>query len=170
MTWLGAHGVVIDPLVHDPPTEATFERVINGDNHRLIGCNEVIDDQPEQDFAELEGGPDGTVQEAMVGREMTFVDQANGPQGGRDSAATRGQERASDEDQCVIKGGAREGNGKSRQSLYDGRRRGGHGGVSAGWSGFPSSVGLACPPFVSKMAKVESASCCGWREMGMRRE
>lgn len=54
------------------------------------------------------------------------------------------------------KGWPGEGTGKSAEHLYDRRRRSGHGCVSAGWSGFPSSVGLAYPPFVSKLAKVES--------------
>lgn len=87
MTGLGAHGIMVDPFVRDAPAEATFERVIDGNNQGLIGPDEGVDDQPEQDPAELQGRPDGSVQEAMVGREMALVDQADGPQGGRDGAA-----------------------------------------------------------------------------------
>jgi hypothetical protein len=89
----------------------------------------------------------------MIDREVAFINQANGPQSGRDGAATRGQERATHEGDRVIKGWPGEGTGKRSEDLYDSRRGGGHGAVSAGWSGFPSSVDLACPPFVSKWPK-----------------
>jgi hypothetical protein len=80
--------------VGDSSSEATFERIIDGNDQRLIGRNERIDDHSEEDPAELQGRPDGTVEDAMVSGEVAFIEQANGAQSGRDGAAARGQHRA----------------------------------------------------------------------------
>jgi hypothetical protein len=55
--------------------EATFERVIDGNDQWLVGGNEHLDDHPEQDRAQLQGRPDGTVEHTMVGCEVPVVRQ-----------------------------------------------------------------------------------------------
>ncbi len=77
MTGFRAHGIVIDPFVCHSPAEATLERVIDGNDERLIGRDERVDQQPKQDPAELQGRPDGTIEDTMIGREVAFTDQAN---------------------------------------------------------------------------------------------
>src|SRR5438067_10523703 len=81
MPRLGAHGIVIDPFVCHPTTEAPFQRVIDGNDQRFIRRDERVNDHPKQDRAEFQRRPDGTIEDTMVDGEVPLIDETNGPQG-----------------------------------------------------------------------------------------
>ena len=99
------------------PPVAALQMVIDCHYQRGLCRQEGGDEQPQENLAHTERRPDRPVEDAMVGREMPVVLQANRPQGSGHGPTTGGQQSAREEDEGMLEGGTREGRGKGSEQV-----------------------------------------------------
>ena len=74
---------MIAPLVGHPPPKAPLQRIVDHEDKRFISSEEDGYDQVQQDLAQGQRRPDGVIEDAVIGREMALILQADGAQSGR---------------------------------------------------------------------------------------
>lgn len=78
--------------------------------------------QPKQDSAQLQGRPDGAIDDLTIAREVAFIDQADGPRGRSDGAAPWGQQPATHQSEHMLEGWPGEGAGEGAHERRDNGR------------------------------------------------
>jgi len=69
---------VVPRFVRDTPPIAALQRVVDDERKRRGGANEGGQKEAEEDPTERQRRPSGTVEDAVIGGEVTFIVAADG--------------------------------------------------------------------------------------------
>ena len=107
-------GIAINPFRGDLLTASPFQRIVEPQDNRTLG-NEDVDQDQQQWLTDSPTRPAGAIEHAMIVLKVPTLTQAHHRQNGRDSAAAGSQDRAHDQNLSVIPDRGRKQRRKQRQ-------------------------------------------------------
>jgi hypothetical protein len=96
----------------DLGTAAPLEGLVDDQDQALVEADQGVADQAQEDAAELQGGPDGTVEDLVKAAEVGVLTASRDPECGGDGPPSACQEGAEDEDQDLLPSRLSEGDAK----------------------------------------------------------